>query len=267
MYLDLNADIGESFGRWSLGADESLLTIVTSANVACGFHAGDPTTLRAACVHAAAQGVAIGAQVGYRDIPGFGRRFIDYAPEDLTAEVLYQIGALDGLARAAGSRVSYVKPHGALYNAIVHHEAQARAVVDAVLAHRDPVTGEHLPLMGLPGSAVLRIAQAEGLRTVRESFADRAYTPEGTLVPRRQAGAVLHDADEIAARVVELARTGTIRAIDGTVVDVDADSVCVHGDSPGAVDIARHVRTALTDAGVTVRPFVESPPGEAGPTA
>ena len=178
VHIDLNADLGEGFGQWTLGDDDALLEIVTSANVACGFHAGDPTVLRAVCDGAAAKGVSIGAQVGYRDLAGFGRRFIDIAPHDLTQDVIYQIGALEGFARVAGTRVRYVKPHGALYNAIVHHEEQAAAVVEAVLAY-DP----SLPVLGLPGSAWLRQAEAAGLRTIREAFADRNYTPEGTPSP------------------------------------------------------------------------------------
>ncbi|RYU10059.1 LamB/YcsF family protein [Nocardioides iriomotensis] len=252
--VDLNSDVGESFGRWTLGDDDAVLRQVTSANVACGFHAGDPSTLRRTCVTAVREGVVIGAQVGYNDLAGFGRRFIDVTAEELADDVLYQIGALDALARAAGSRVRYVKPHGALYNAIVHHEEQARAVVEAVLAY-DPA----LPLLGLPGSAVLAAAEKAGLRTVREAFADRAYTPEATLVSRREPGAVLDDPEEVARRVVELVTTGRITAVDGSTVKVEADSVCVHGDSPGAVAMAQRVRASLADAGVEVTAFVEAP--------
>ena len=250
--VDLNSDVGESFGRWALGDDEAVLRQVTSANVACGFHAGDPTTLRRTCAVAVREGVVIGAQVGYRDLAGFGRRFIDVVPTELTDDVLYQIGALDALARAEGGRVRYVKPHGALYNAIVHHEEQAAAVVDAVLAFdRD------LPLLGLPGSAVLAAAERAGLRTVREAFADRAYTPDATLVSRREPGAVLHDPGPVAERVVRLVMDGEVTAVDGSTVRVEADSVCVHGDSPGAVAMAEQVRTALAEAGVDVRAFVD----------
>ncbi|TQS45861.1 LamB/YcsF family protein [Cryptosporangium phraense] len=252
--MDLNSDLGESFGAWRLGDDSALLDVVTSANVACGFHAGDPRTLLDTCARAVSAGVVIGAQVGYRDLPGFGRRFIDYDPADLVADILYQLGALDGLARAAGARVAYVKPHGALYNAIVHHSAQAAAVVEAV-ARFDPT----LPVLGLPGSEWLRLADEAGLRTVREAFADRGYTPEGTLVPRREPGALLHDPAEVAARMVRLVRDGEIVAVDGTVVRVEAESLCVHGDSPGAVEMARAVRTALDEAGIPLAPFAGSP--------
>lgn len=249
--IDLNSDVGESFGRWELGDDEAVLGLVTSANVACGFHAGDPTTLRTTCRLAVAGDVAVGAQVGYRDLAGFGRRFIDVEPRHLADDVLYQVGALDALARAEGGAVAYVKPHGALYNTVVHHEEQAQAVVDAVVA-LDP----SLPVLGLPGSALLRRAEAAGLRTVREAFADRAYTPEGTLVSRREPGAVLHDPEEVAARVVRLVTEGVLQAVDGSDVAVSADSVCVHGDSPGAVAMTRAVRTRLEAAGVRLRAFV-----------
>jgi len=186
--IDLNSDLGEGFGRWSLGDDDALLEVVTSANVACGYHAGDAATMRRVCDRAAARGVAVGAQVGYRDLPGFGRRFIDVDPHELTQEVIYQVAALDGFARVAGTRVRYVKPHGALYNAIVRHEEQAAAVVQAVVDY-----DSSLPVLGLPGSAWLRRAEEAGLPVVAEAFADRAYAPEGTLVSRRLPGAVLHD--------------------------------------------------------------------------
>jgi UPF0271 protein len=248
--VDLNSDVGESFGRWRLGDDDAVLAVVTSANVACGFHAGDPRTLRVTCEAAVREDVVVGAQVGYRDLPGFGRRFIDVDPVELTDDVLYQIGALDGLARAAGTTVRYVKPHGALYNASVHHEAQARAVVEAVLTYdRD------LPLVGLPGSRLLALGEHAGLRVVREAFADRGYTPEGTLVPRRQTAALLLDPEEVAARVVRLVTEGSLLAVDGSTVAAEAESVCVHGDSPGAVAMAQAVRAHLEAAGVTIQPF------------
>jgi UPF0271 protein len=248
--VDLNSDVGESFGRWELGDDEQVLQVVTSANVACGFHAGDASTLRRCCETAARHGVVVGAQVGYRDLAGFGRRFIDYDAGELADDVTYQIGALEALARVAGTRVAYVKPHGALYNATVHHDAQARAVVAAVRAY-DP----SLPVLGLPGSRLLAAAEEAGLRAVREAFADRAYTPEGTLVARTEPGSVLSDPDEVAARVVRLVTDGTLVAVDGSTVRVEADSVCVHGDSPGAVAMAAAVRDALAAQGVALEAF------------
>ena len=248
--MDLNSDLGEGFGTWQLGDDGALLELVSSANLACGFHAGDPRTLLATCEQAVRHGVVIGAQVGYRDLAGFGRRFIDYETEDLVADLIYQIGALDGLARAAGDRVLYVKPHGALYNTIVHHEQQAAAVVEAVRRY-DP----DLPVLGLPGSVFLDLAEDAGLSTVREAFADRGYQPDGTLVSRRAPGALLHDPAEVAERMVRLATEKTLVAVDGSIIKVEADSICVHGDSPGAVAMARAVHAGLTGAGVRIGAF------------
>ncbi len=249
--MDLNSDLGEGFGQWTLGDDDALLGVVTSANVACGFHAGDPVILRRVCDRAASAGVAIGAQVAYRDLPGFGRRFIDVEPGALTQDVLYQVGALEAFARVAGTGVRYVKPHGALYNTIVAHEEQAAAVVRAVVEY-----DRTLPVLGLPGSAFLRLAAEAGLRVVAEAFADRAYTPEGTLVSRRLPGAVLLVAGEIARRCVAMAAGEPVADVDGGPLVLAPDSICVHGDTPGAVDIARQVRAALTEAGVALAPFV-----------
>jgi len=236
--IDLNADLGESFGRWTLGDDAALMPIITSANVACGFHAGDPTTLRRTCEASVAHGVVIGAQVGYPDLLGFGRRFMEMAPAELTDAVLYQLSALDGLARVAGARVRYVKPHGALYNSIVHHEAQAAAVVEAVAAY-DPA----LPLMGLPKSAVERAADARGLRFVVEGFADRGYTDDGRLIPRSEPGALLTDPADIARQAAAL-------------VAWRVESICVHGDSPNAAASAAAARAALVELGLSLEPFV-----------
>ncbi|MET4428044.1 5-oxoprolinase subunit PxpA [Mycolicibacterium sp. 624] len=248
--IDLNADLGEGFGVWRLGDDEAMLDVVSSANIACGFHAGDPAGLASTCRAAADRGVRIGAQVGYRDLAGFGRRFIDVSPADLTADVIYQIGALAALAHAAGAAVSYVKPHGALYNTIVNHRAQAEAVAQAVHAV-DP----DLAVLGLAGSTFFDAAQSLGLRTVPEAFADRAYRPDGTLVPRTDSGAVLHDVAEIAERVAIMVDRGNLTAIDGTIIDVTVESVCVHGDSPGAVAIAHAVRDRLIADGISLAAF------------
>lgn len=248
--IDLNADLGEGFGVWRLGDDEALLQVVSSANVACGFHAGDPTTMRRVCAGAAAAGVRVGAQVSYRDLAGFGRRFVDVPAAELADDLLYQLAALDGIARASGTRVSYVKPHGALYNAAVHHEQQAQAVVDAVLAH-----DRRLPVLGLPGSALLRAVEAAGLRPVAEGFADRGYTVDGRLVPRGEPGAIVADPVVVAARAVRMAAEGVVEAVDGTRLELPVESVCVHGDSPGAVELARAVRTALVEAGLGPAPF------------
>jgi UPF0271 protein len=249
MRIDLNADLGESFGAWRMGDDAALLDVVTSANVACGFHAGDPRTMLATVRLAAERGVTIGAHVSYRDLAGFGRRFLDVDPADLYADTVYQLGALAGACRVAGTTVAYVKPHGALYNAIVHHEAQAQAVV-AAIRDFDPA----LVLLGLPGAA-LRLAAEVGLRTAVEAFADRAYRPDGSLAPRGEPDAVLTDPHQIADRVVHLVTTGQIPTSAGPLT-VAAESVCVHGDTPGAVAIARRIRERLAAAGVEIAGFV-----------
>lgn len=248
--IDLNADLGEGFGVWRLGDDDAMLDIVTSANVACGFHAGDPAGLVRVCTSAARRGVRIGAQVSYRDLAGFGRRFIDVAADDLIADVVYQIGALQAIAHACGSVVSYVKPHGALYNTIVTNSEQAAAVAEAVR-----LVDDGLPVLGMAGSTFFDEAARRGLRTVAEAFADRAYRPDGRLVSRREPGAVLHDPGAIAERVAAMVTAGQITAIDGSHIEVSVESVCVHGDSPGAVRIATAVRDRLTAAGADLRAF------------
>ncbi|MEU4467144.1 MULTISPECIES: 5-oxoprolinase subunit PxpA [unclassified Streptomyces] len=248
--IDLNADLGEGFGRWRLTDDEQLLSVVTSANVACGFHAGDAVTMRRVCELAAARGVRIGAQVSYRDLAGFGRRAMDVPPAELAAEVAYQIGALEVFARAAGARVAYVKPHGALYNRVVHDEEQAAAVVDGVL-----LADATLPVLGLPGSRLLELAGKAGLPVVTEAFADRAYTDAGTLVPRTLEGAVVTDPDAVVERSLGMARSGEVVSRSGKRVEVRARSLCLHGDTPGAVELARRVRERLEASGVRVEAF------------
>lgn len=248
--VDLNADLAEGFGVWELGDDDAMLDIVTSANLACGFHAGNPVGLARTCRTAAHRGVRIGAQVGYFDLAGFGRRRIDVDPEELTADVMYQIGALAALAQAAGSALSYVKPHGALYNTVVSDRAQARAVAEAVHAC-DPA----LPILGPAGSVLFDESHRLGLRTVAEAFADRAYLPDGRLVPRSEPAAVLRDPLEIAQRVARMVDSGTVTAVDGSVIRLEVESVCVHGDSPGAVAIARAVREGLTASGIELTAF------------
>jgi UPF0271 protein len=248
--IDLNADLGEGFGRWRLTDDEQLLSVVTSANVACGFHAGDAATMRRVCELAAERGVRIGAQVSYRDLAGFGRRAMDVPSAELAAEVAYQIGALEVFARAAGAGVAYVKPHGALYNRVVHDEEQAAAVVDGVL-----LADATLPVLGLPGSRLLELAGKAGLPVVTEAFADRAYTDAGTLVPRTLEGAVITDPDTVVERSLGLARSGEVVSHSGTRIQVRARSLCLHGDTPGAVELARRVRERLEDSGVRVEAF------------
>ncbi|MCB0968523.1 MAG: LamB/YcsF family protein [Ilumatobacter sp.] len=248
--IDLNSDLGESFGIWRLGDDEAMLDLVTSANVACGFHAGDPSTLRRVCQAAADRKVSIGAQVSYPDLAGFGRRFIDIDPAELRDAVLYQLGALDGFAQVAGAGVTYVKPHGALYHACVSHPEQAEAVVEA--AHEyDP----SMAVLGAPGSPLLAVADALGMEPVPEAFADRAYLADGTLVPRSEPGAVIHDPELVARRAVAIATEGRVTAVDGSVVQVSARSLCIHGDTPGAVALAQAVRAGLEMAQVGIHPF------------
>lgn len=248
--IDLNADLGEGFGRWQLTDDEALLTSVTSANVACGFHAGDPATMRRVCDLAVEHGVRIGAQVSYRDLAGFGRRAMDVPAAELAAEVAYQIGALEIFARAAGAGVAYVKPHGALYNRTVRDSEQAAAVVEGVR-----LAGSPLPVLGLPGSQLHEAATACGLPVVDEAFADRAYRPDGTLVPRTEPDAVVHDPDEVLKRSLGIARDGHVTAANGRSLTLRARSLCVHGDTPGAARLAGRVRQELSAAGVTVRAF------------
>ena len=250
--IDLNCDLGEGFGAWKMGDDDALLEIATSANVACGFHAGDPGIMRRVCQRAADLGVAIGAHVGYRDLAGFGRRAMAVDPGDLADEIVYQIAALDGFARLAGRRVRYVKPHGALYHAAADDPATAAALADAVYRY-DP----EMAVLGLDGSPGLRAAADRGLTAVAEAFADRAYTADGRLAPRSLPGSVIHDADEIVERSLSMALSGEVRALDGSLVPVRPGSLCVHGDTPGAVLIARRVRDALTEAGVRLKPFTD----------
>ena len=245
--VDLNADLGEGFGGWSMGDDAAMLEVVTTANIACGGHAGDGSTMRAACRAAAARGVAITAHVAYPDLQGFGRRFLDIAPDDLTDQVVVQVGALQAMARAEGTSVRGVKPHGALYNALAHHEAQAGAVVRAL--------GElgGLPLVAAPGAVVVPAAEAAGLPVALEGFADRAYLPDGTLTPRTRPGAVLTDPEAVSAQALSIATEGGVRAADGTWVDLPVRSLCLHGDTPGAVELARAVRARLAEAGVDLK--------------
>lgn len=252
--VDLNADLGEGFGQWPAPADEHLLRTVTSANIACGYHAGDPSTLRATTRSAKALGVAVGAHVSYPDLLGFGRRFMDLSPEELTDATLHQLSALAGFARVAGTAMTYVKPHGALYNALLHHEVQARAVVEAVVAF-----DSRLALLHLPGSVLAGTAERAGLRVVREAFADRAYHPDGSLVPRREPGAVLHDVDAVAERVRRMVVDHEVTTSDGSRLALAAESVCVHGDTAEAVDMAAAIRTTLVQAGIGLSPFAPAP--------
>ena len=257
--MDLNSDLGESLGAWPMGDDAAMLEIVSSANVACGFHAGDPAGILQTLRAAAARGVVVGAHVAYPDLKGFGRRNMDVASADLVADVIYQIGALQGLAAAAGTCVRYVKPHGALYNTIAHDARQAHDVIAAIRA-----VNPQLALVALAGSPLVQWARDAGLRVVSEAFADRAYTPQGALVSRSEKGAVLHDPEQIAQRMLRLAQEGVIEAVDGSVVRIDADSICVHGDSPDAVAIARQLRARLEAEGIAIASFMAADARQAG---
>jgi len=250
--IDLNSDLGESYGAWRMGDDAAMLAVVSSANIACGFHAGDPAGIYRTVKAAAANGVVIGAHVSYPDRVGFGRRDLDATPEELIADVIYQIGAIKGVAAAAGTTVRYVKPHGALYNRIAYDARQGQAVIDGIKAI-DP----SLILMGLANAPILDLARRSGLAVVAEAFADRAYTPKGELVSRREAGSVLHDEKKIADRMVQLAREGTLEAMDGSTIRVEAQSICVHGDSPGAVAIAQEIRRRFEAEGIVIRSFAD----------
>ncbi|MCP2371071.1 UPF0271 protein [Agromyces terreus] len=248
--IDLNSDLGEGFGAWRIGDDDEMFRVVTSANVACGFHAGDAMTMTASAAAAAREGVALGAHPGYRDLAGFGRRALDTSPSEIAAELLVQLGALDGVARASGIRVRYVKAHGALYHRLAADASAAHAFAEAVFAY-DPA----MSVLGPPASELERAADAAGLRFAREAFADRGYLADGTLVPRGQPGAIVDDPAAAADRAIELAETGGITADDGSRVELRPDSLCLHGDTPGAAAMARAVRAALERAGVEIRSF------------
>ena len=248
--MDLNADLGESFGTWTMGEDAAMFPLLTSASVACGMHAGDPVTMLDTCRAAYELDVNVGAHLGYPDLAGFGLRSLDMTFDDLFGAVLYQLGALDGVAHAVGASVDYVKVHGALYDRTVRDAEQASAVIAAIQAY-DP----GLPVLGFPGSALLEIARDAGHPVFSEAFADRAYFPDGSLVPRTEEGAFLLDAEQVAERAVRLATKGEVEAVDGSVIVVRADSLCLRGDTPGSVSVAAAVRAGLEAAGVELESF------------
>lgn len=246
--IDLNSDLGEGYGPWKMGDDVAILQVVSSANIACGFHAGDPTGILTTVRLAAEKHVVIGAHVSYPDRVGFGRRDMNLTSDELIGDIIYQIGALQGMAKAAGTAVRYVKPHGALYNHIANHERQGLAVIKAIKMI-DPT----LSLMGLAGTKILELARHEGLGVISEAFADRAYTPDGMLVSRHEPGSVLHNPQDVAARMVDFVRTGEITAQDGTRIKLTAQSICLHGDSEGAVTMAQTIRQRFKQEGITIR--------------
>ena len=243
--VDFNSDIGESFGSYKMGLDEEVIGCISSANIACGFHAGDPGWMRHTVGLAEENGVGIGAHPAFPDLRGFGRRNMVVDPQEARDDVVYQIGALTAFTR--GKRLQHVKPHGAMYNMAVKDEVLARAICEAILE-----VDRRLILLALSGSRWIEIAEEMGLRVAREVFADRALMPDGTLAPRSRPGAVLHDADQIAERTLRMVTEGTVEAVDGSEVEVVADSICLHGDTPGAVAMARAVRDTLEGAGVQV---------------
>ena len=245
--MDLNADAGESFGAYTIGDDDALMGVVTSVNLACGFHAGDPVVMRRAVRQALERGVAVGAHVGYPDRVGFGRRVIEASPDEVYADTLYQIGALRAFLRAARGRMAHVKPHGALYNRMARHEPTARAVARAVADF-----SESLPLVVLAGSGAVAWARDEGVPVVEQVFADRGYAPAGSLLPRSSPGALVTDPEAVAARAVRMAVEGRVATAGGD-LEVRGGTMCFHGDTPGAAAIARAARAALEAAGVEVR--------------
>lgn len=249
--IDLNSDLGESFGPWRMGDDAAMLQIVTSANIACGFHAGDPAGILSVLREAAHRGVVVGAHVGYRDLAGFGRRNMDPSSDELVGDTIYQIGALQGLARAAGTSVRYVKPHGALYNTIANDTRQAADVIAAIKAI-DPA----LVFLALAGAPVVKQARDAGLTVVSEAFADRAYNADGSLVSRRLPGSVIHDPEVIAERMLKMVNEQRVTTIDGIDIPLEAESICVHGDTPAAVGIARTLRETFEKRGIDLKSFV-----------
>jgi UPF0271 protein len=247
MRIDINADVGESFGVYSLGADRALMRSITSASIAAGFHAGDPSVLRRTINLAKSHGVAIGAHPGFPDLVGFGRRELQVTPAEAEDFVLYQIAAVAGVAAAEGVKLQHVKPHGALFNMAVRDASLAAAIARAVAAF-----DRSLILFGLPGSQILEAGRAAGLRVAAEVFADRAYEPDGSLTPRSRPGSVFHDAGAVASRAIRMITERVVDAVDGTIVPLDADTICVHGDTPGAAQLAGDLRARLEAAGVTV---------------
>ena len=251
--IDLNCDMGESFGRYSLGNDAAMLDIVTSANIACGVHAGDPVVMRRTVEMAIAHGVAVGAHPGYPDLQGFGRRALTMSAEELEATILYQLGALSGFLAAAGDRLIHVKPHGALYNTAARDPKVAGAIARAVRSF-DP----QLIVVTQPGSALAEAAGSEGLSVATEGFADRAYQKDGALVPRSRPGAIIHDPEQAATRAVQMLIEGTVAAITGEIIDLKIDTLCLHGDTPNAPAIAQSLRRALEAAGVSIAKLATS---------
>jgi UPF0271 protein len=245
--IDLNCDMGESFGMYKMGLDEEVIKYISSANIACGFHAGDPTWMRHTVRLAEESDVAIGAHTSFPDLVGFGRRNIEVSPDEAKTDVIYQIGALQAFTKA--KKLQHVKPHGAMYNRAVVDEDLARAICEALLE-----VDSKLVLVALAGSRWVEVAQDMGLRVAREIFADRALNADGTLVSRSKDGSVLHDVDEVAERSLRMVKDGKATAINGDIIEVEAESLCIHGDTPGAVEMAKVLRRELDAEGIAVTP-------------
>ena len=250
MKIDINCDMGESFGPWRMGADEQVMPHITSANIACGAHAGDATVMRRTVAMARSAGVAVGAHPGFADLQGFGRREMIVDPREMEDALLAQVGALEAIARAEGSRLQHVKAHGALYNMAARDRALADAIARAIKAF-----DASLIMFGLPNSLMIDAGKAAGLRVAAEGFADRAYQPDGSLTPRSQAGAVIHDPEVVVARAVKMATAGVVVTPDGREIALRVDTICVHGDTPGSDDLAARIRAGLEAAGIAVRPI------------
>jgi len=247
MRIDLNSDLGESFGPWLMGQDAALMDSISSANVACGFHAGDPGAMRATIALAREKGVAIGAHPGFQDLVGFGRRELKATPAEVEDLVLYQVSALAGMASAQGVRLQHVKAHGALYNMACRDRALADAIAKAVAAF-----DRSLILFGLPNSELLRAGEAAGLSVAAEVFADRAYDPDGSLTSRTKPGSVIHDTPKVVERAIKMVRDKQVIAVTGSTIALQADTMCLHGDTPGAAALAREIRRGLESAGIRI---------------
>jgi UPF0271 protein len=257
MRIDLNSDLGESFGPWKMGADEALMSSITSANIACGFHAGDPSVMRRTIALAKTHGVAVGAHPGFSDLVGFGRREMHVSPEEIEDLVLYQVAAIAGVAAAEGARLQHVKAHGALYNMAARDASLAAAIARAVAAF-----DRSLILLGLPNSPLLTEGEKAGLPVAAEIFADRTYEADGSLTSRRIPGSVVHDPAQVVDRAVQMVKSGTVVARNGAAIALKADTMCLHGDTPGSADLARRIRAALEASGVTVLSLrAQTPPG------
>jgi UPF0271 protein len=252
-HIDLNCDMGESFGAYKLGMDEKVIGFITSANIACGWHAGDPLVMDATVKMAVEHGVGVGAHPGYPDLLGFGRRNMDCTPDEIRKYLVYQVGALKAVCQANGTRLRHVKPHGALYLTAVENEDVARAIAEAIVSVDSELM--YVALAGAKGQLMTRIGEKVGLKVVYEAFPDRAYTPQGTLVSRRLPEAVIKEPQEVSARALKMARDGEVVAVDGTTIALDVQTLCVHGDTPTAVDLVKRIRGTLEAEGVTLAPM------------